>query len=179
MNCTNLLILFLGISFFFLLIRKSPSIKARRKRKNIDKAYQVIHTLRSFEGEGREARCLSYLRKINPYVFEELLLTAFQNRGFSIERNKRYSHDGGIDGKIFLNDKPILIQAKRYKSYVQAKHIRDFEQIVLSSGIGTGYFIHTGKTSKEVLSRYRNSQIKIISGKQLIKLILNFKNESE
>ncbi|MEX6059375.1 restriction endonuclease [Enterobacter hormaechei] len=41
---------------------------------------------------------INYLRKIDPFVFEELLLEGFEAHGFRTIRNKRYTGDGGIDG---------------------------------------------------------------------------------
>ncbi len=43
---------------------------------------------------------IAILRKMNPYAFEELLLTCCQNQGWQIERNFRYTKDGGIDGRV-------------------------------------------------------------------------------
>lgn len=177
MNEITHLMLLVGIILLFFLTRITYSAKERKKKYYIGKAEKVIKRLESFQGDMREARCLSYLRKINPYVFEELILTAFQTKGFTIERNTSYSHDGGIDGKLFQENKTILIQAKRYSSYIQAKHIKDFEQLIAGSGVHKGYFIHTGKTSKEMLNRYRNGKIQIISGHLLIELILTSQKE--
>ena len=57
---------------------------------------------------------MKYLRKINPYVFEELLLLAFERRGMRVIRNSRYSGDGGLDGQVLIDGERWLIQAKRY-----------------------------------------------------------------
>ncbi len=39
---------------------------------------------------------IAYLRKIDPFVFEELLLEGFERRGFEVIRNRRYTGDGGL-----------------------------------------------------------------------------------
>ena len=155
----------------------------KRQRKNIKTADKIIKQLSSFSGENKEARILGYLRKIDPFVFEELLLTSFEKQGYFIERNDRYTGDGGIDGRVYLNGKLFLIQAKRYKSYVNTKHLSDFLQLVnLTEQAEGGYFIHTGKTGKEAYQFYKNSRIEIISGNKLINLIIQqnhgYKNSS-
>jgi restriction system protein len=130
----------------------------------------VLEKIATFEGSNREARILGYLRKINPYVFEELLLTSLEKQEFKIQRNKSYSGDGGVDGRATLNGRLYLIQAKRYKNYVSTKHLEEFQQKI---GDGNGLFIHTGKTGKATFEKYRNTNLEIISGNRLIKLIEN------
>lgn len=56
------------------------------------KAERVMAQLSSLPEGGAGVK---YLRKINPYVFEELLLLAFERRGMRVIRNSRYSGDGG------------------------------------------------------------------------------------
>lgn len=172
MEAYELAISAIGLLFLISLLYRKPDWKVRRKKYNIRKAKEVIDKLKSFDGDYREARSLSYLRKINPYVFEELLLTAFEKQGYVIERNKRYSNDGGIDGRIFKDGKVILIQAKRYKSYINIQHLQNFEKVISISGVDEGYFIHTGKTGKNSYNSYLGTNITIISGHKLIKLIL-------
>jgi len=94
-----------------------------------------------------DAQRLSYLRKIDPYVFEELILISFKNNGYHIKRNKRYSKDGGIDGIIFDSNKnKIAIQAKRYSTSITPKHILDFTTAIKKCKAHKGLFIHTGRT---------------------------------
>lgn len=58
---------------------------------------------------------MNFLRKVDPYVFEEVLLLCFKERGYWVKRNNRHPGDGRFDGTVFneLGQK-ILIQAKRY-----------------------------------------------------------------
>ncbi|EPO2651139.1 restriction endonuclease, partial [Klebsiella pneumoniae] len=58
---------------------------------------------------------IAYLRKIDPFTFEELLLEGFESHGFRTIRNKRYTGDGGIDGQVIIGKHRYLIQAKRYR----------------------------------------------------------------
>lgn len=137
----------------------------------IKSANNVLKKIRTFTGEYKEAKIFTYLRKISPYVFEELLLTVFEEHGYNIKRNKRYSHDGGIDGKIYNNGSQVLVQAKRYKGHINPKHVTDFQNCIHNSKAIKGFFVHTGKTSKKNLDIYRNSNITILSGQRLIDFI--------
>lgn len=167
-----LLVIFLCLSSFFAGKRK---IRKRQVHK-IETAEKVIHRLAAFEGENRACRILCYLRQIDPFAFEELLLTAFEKKGYRIKRNSRYTGDGGIDGRVYRDGELYLVQAKRYKSYVSVRHLEDFLRLVKETKEAKGgYFIHTGKTGKETYSLYRGTPVEIISGDKLINLILTDK----
>src|ERR1035437_10122313 len=86
-----------------------PHFRTKSHKRYILTSKRILKKIRSFNGSAQEARILAYLRKINPYVFEELLLTVFEEQGYHIKRNPRYSNDGGIDGIIFLNNRKFLI----------------------------------------------------------------------
>jgi restriction system protein len=166
--CSLLLII------LFLFLCSIPK-KNRHKRK-IAKSKRVLNKLNTpdFDNNGK---IISYLRKIDPYVFEELLLSALAEKDFKIIRNERYSHDGGIDGRAYNKDGALyLIQAKRYSSYVSIQHLYEFKQKV---GKNRGLFIHTGKTGKDVYNRFENTNVEIISGTKLINLILQSNKEKK
>jgi restriction system protein len=170
MNKNNFYILsFLTILWFFLFFYYKKYKKPRYKHiYYIKQADVVLSTINSFSYPGQK---LNYLRKINPFIFEELLLTAFQKKGYKIKRNKKYTGDGGIDGIIFNNKNKILIQAKRYSNYINPKHLKEFEILVLKNKC-KGYFIHTGKTSTDIYKENQNNlNISIISGNKLLNLL--------
>lgn len=162
------LFLFL-IGAAFLLYHHLKPRKNYRHIRNIEKSKKILFKMNEFEGEYKEARIIAYLRKIDPYVFEELLLEALLSKGFQIVRNKKYSGDGGIDGKAYYKEKLYYIQAKRYKKYVSAKHLENFKEMV---GENKGLFVHTGKTGKETYQKYKHTNIEIISGQRLIDLLI-------
>lgn len=117
---------------------------------------------------------LAYLRKINPFVFEELLLDGFELGGHKIERNKRYTGDGGIDGKVWIGNTLYLIQAKRYTGHVAIGHIKAFNDL-LERHQCKGFFCHTGKTRGSGKEFASTSRLSIVSGQKLIRLIENGK----
>lgn len=117
---------------------------------------------------------MTLLRQVNPFVFEEIILTAIKRRGYKIIRNRRYTGDGGIDGRCFLNDREYLIQAKRYSAHINPAHVKEFARICHHKK-KRGLFIHTGKTSAKSKSIASAEGIEIISGERLLNML--FGNE--
>lgn len=160
------IILFILLFLFLLRFFKKP--RYNKHKVNIVKANKILKKVNSFQYPGQK---INYLRKIDPFVFEEFLLSAFRNRGFKIRRNKRYTGDGGIDGIVFdPAGKKYLVQAKRYSSYINPEHVKTFQELVLKTKSHGGFFIHTGKTGKASYLHLQKN-IKIISGNVLLDLI--------
>ncbi len=117
---------------------------------------------------------LGTLRRIDPFVFEELLLHIFEDDGFTVVRNKRYTGDGGIDGKFYFEDDLFLIQAKRYQGQISPHHLVEFCDQILTSKAILGLFIHTGRTGRPSKQAATAAQdhLTIISGQKLVDLVL-------
>lgn len=169
-----LFIIFPGVFITAYIVFKLFKKKSYSKHdKNIAKAKKILQKLRCFKGDFKSKSQFTYLQKINPYVFEELLLTCFEERGFCIERSKSYSGDGGLDGKVWIDDVLIYLQAKCYGKgkHIKAKHVAEFRQLIISNNV-KGLFIHTGKTGLKAYNNAYNESIDIISGNKLLKLIM-------
>lgn len=157
-----------SIVFFLILYLFLTRRENHRHVRNIKNGKRVLEKINTFPYPGQK---LNYLRKIDPFVFEELLLSAFAEKGFKIKRNKKYTGDGGIDDVMWDKEKrKFLIQAKRYSSYVNKNHIMDFEALVLKRNCYSGFFIHTGKTGKDTYKYFVNSNIHILSGQRLLEI---------
>ncbi len=160
------LLIFIIICVFILFSLKVLLKKARRLP-NIIYSYFRLSKLQKFKNDPR--RQFGYLRYTNHFIFEEMILSAFKKLGFKIIRNKRYTGDGGIDGKIIIDRKVVLIQAKRYKGHINPRHVEEFSNICRNHGC-TGLFVHTGKTGK--LSRkLTNNIVDIVSGQRMLDLL--------
>lgn len=153
-------------------ISTKARLSTRKHQYYIQLANLVLHRLRGSSTEVSLPKAIAILRKMNPYAFEELLLTCCQEQGWKIQRNFRYSNDGGIDGRVIIAGKLYLIQAKRYRGYINPQHIRKFRQFIQGEEAAGGFLIHTGKTgdrSKELLREYR---VSLISGQRLVNFVL-------
>jgi restriction system protein len=156
--------------FFVLYILCKPSKENQRYR--IGQSRKLLVKLRAFEGVHRTAQTLTYLRKIDPFVFEELLLTALEDQKVGIIRNERYTNDGGIDGRFKWQGKIALIQAKRYQAHINRQHALVFAEQV-QSGKTYGIFAHTGRTGKGSFRALLLPNMLILSGDNLVKLLHN------
>lgn len=159
-----------------LLVRESlfPSGRKRRHRRNIQNGIKVIEKIKTFQIPAAQ---ISYLRKIDCFVFEEIILTSLNKLGYKIQRNKRYTGDGGIDGYVKIHGMPTYIQAKRYHHYIRKTDLEEFAHLCRSHD-KCGLFVHTGKTGKktwEILEK--KPHIDIISGSRLLDLVLHKKFE--
>jgi restriction system protein len=84
----TVLILVLIIIFIILKLFFKPNYKKIRHKHKIITGDKIIAKLNSFSGIYKNQQILAYLRKIDPYAFEELVLSAFALKGFDIVRNK-------------------------------------------------------------------------------------------
>lgn len=143
----------------------------KRHHYKIKQGSRILKKIRTFDDSNNEKRIISYLQKIDPFTFEEMLLTLFKESGAKIYRNKKYTGDGGIDGKFKYNGKWYLIQAKRYKNYINAKDVEKFDLLCKLKKMN-GVFIHTGLTGKASKTIADNStHIEIIEPEDLVKFI--------
>ena len=118
---------------------------------------------------GCEKKLFVYLRKMNPYLFEELILTALKKGGYKIVRNKAYSNDGGIDGRVYIKGNLYYIQAKRYKAHITKSHVEQLNWACYRDKVG-GLFVHTGKTGKGSWKACGH-KVTMVSGDNLLTLL--------
>lgn len=114
------------------------------------------------------ARIYARLRAMDALAFEDLLLESFAMRGHKVVRNRRYTGDGGLDGRVTIGGQTWLIQAKRYASAIRPEHVEAFAILCRRHG-APGLFIHTGRTgglSRNLLDRHQH--IELISGERLL-----------
>lgn len=147
----------------------SPALRHWQKTR---RATSTLETLRSFEGENVAPRVLAYLRKLDPFVFEEIILTALDEAGYAIRRNWRYTGDGGVDGRITDADgNEIVVQAKRYTGFVRPSDVEAFAALVERWKVAYGVFVHTGKTGPKSHWK-KGKKVVIVSGNHLVRLLL-------
>lgn len=117
------------------------------------------------------AQAMAYLRKMNPYAFEELVLDGFRKAGYEVRRNRHYSADGGIDGHVYRDGREYLVQCKRYSGHISRRDVEDFSR-VCTRECREGYFVHTGRTgrgSKETAALAGN--VTVIGGDRMLELV--------
>lgn len=163
------LLLLISIGCFLIALLGSSHARDRRHRRKRATAQRVSAALAAISNPGQQ---LAYLRKIDPYVFEELVLDAFEHQGYQVLRSQRYSGDGGVDGVVIKNGRRHLIQAKRYRGHIQLAHIKQFQSVVAQQQCH-GLFIHTGRTGKQSREQANTSpNLHILSGRRLLDLLV-------
>lgn len=165
----NIIVLFSVLLTIFAIVRVATKKKSNHKRK-LESASRIIKVVSNIENPAQK---LAYLRKVDPYAFEELILTLLQRKGFVIRRNSRYSGDGGLDGRFEHNRQLWLVQAKRYSHRIKQEHVSAFASLLLENNCKGGIFVHTGNTPASVRNYVlanKTPQIEIISGDRLLGL---------
>ena len=142
------------------------------KKRHLLCRWAAVQQLKRLQRFNTAQEQLTHLRGVNPYVFEEMILSALKQRGYSIKRNKRYSSDGGIDGQATIGRHCYLIQAKRYANHINPAHVQSFALLCKKRG-KRGLFVHTGKTGQKSTRIARFSEIEIISGDRLLNMLKN------
>lgn len=155
-----ILVSLVGALYFKLTRTKTTQDKKRRIAKRVNIKIRDIENA---------PQVMSYLKQIDAYAFEELLLDAFKARGFKIIRNARYSGDGGVDGRVIIQGHTFFIQAKRYDGYIKPADVRALNELCKAHDT-FGLFIHTGKTGPAAKG-YNHDRIGIISGDSLVSFL--------
>ncbi len=149
-----------------------------RHKRNIERADRVMRKIQEIHASSKDlqscyARAFGYLRRIDPLVFEELILSCFERDGALITRNRRYSGDGGCDGQLRTQYGFGVLQCKRYKSAIDPKDVEYFKRVVCWHGATFGIFAHTGRTGPKSYEHIRTDRhIFLLSGQALIDLIV-------
>lgn len=150
--------------------RGGRHVRYRRRAKRV---VEEMHRRRMAGGA-----VIGYLRKVNPYVFEEIVLDGFERYGVKVFRNRSYSGDGGIDGVVVVDGQTYLVQCKRYVSNIRMEHVAEFVSVCRMRDL-KGFFVHTGRTGRQSVRLARESDcVEIISGAKLLQL-LGFRSDPE
>lgn len=159
----------LALGVILLLLRWMRRRYKPGHRRRVRAAQRALQRLQAI---GTDAQRMAYLRKIDPFTFEELVLEALERRGHRIKRNARYTGDGGIDGQCWIKGRHVLVQSKRYRNHINPAHVRAFQRILTERDCH-GLFVHTGRTGKASRSLAQDDpRLTIISGRNLVRLIM-------
>ena len=154
-----------------IIIWPARGAKHRHHKKNIKKARKIHHKIVKLSKKDNHDAIFKILHsKISPYVFEELVLTAFIQYGGKITRSASYSGDGGIDGKVKIKGKHYLIQSKKYFGYIKAADIKGHIALCRDKR-ALGFFIHSGLSGKMSKQATIDSPVTIIGREDLVSFL--------
>ena len=130
------------------------------------------------------AELLEYVKNIDPYKFEILVIDLLQAMGYGGNREEaaqvtKKSGDGGIDGIINedrLGLDKIYVQAKKWEGNVTISAIRDFGGTLLAHTAQKGILITTSdfpKSAHDYCEKIDRTII-LINGKRLTELMIEY-----
>lgn len=141
---------------------------SRRHRRNVRRSRKVLERLAELPHEGA---VINYLRKVDPYLVEEVVLTLLEQRGLFVLRNISYSGDGGLDGRFWWPGRGWhAVQCKRYSSAIKPEHARQFSDLARQRYRG-GVLVHTGRTGDQSQEAMAPHSLFLLSGSTLTRSI--------
>ncbi|ADC73285.1 restriction endonuclease (plasmid) [Thioalkalivibrio sp. K90mix] len=149
---------------------RTIAVQTDTNRPRIERSQRVLIKIREILKKTGPGPAIKYLRKVDPYVFEELVLTIFEEKGYRVERSARYSGDGGVDGRIQMQGVWWNVQSKRYSSAIDPADVQAFADLCEQQQV-PGLFVHSGRTGGKSAGIARRSRIQILSGEDLIRKI--------
>lgn len=145
-------------------------------RQRVRKSRRVLRELRRITGDAAAARVFGYLRKVEPLVCEEVVLSALEDAGAFVLRNRRYTGDGGIDGRCWLPGSGFglhVVQVKRYDSAITPAHVSNLGDLVVRQRRAGGLFVHCGRTGPASYATLRGTALMLVSGDGLLRLLVD------
>nr|WP_242477863.1 restriction endonuclease [Rubrivivax gelatinosus] len=101
-------------------------------------------------------------------------MSAIEAAGYIVLRNRAYTGDGGIAGRVVVPGsltRTWAVQVKRYGSTVTPSHISDFVNAIREGGHAGGLFVHCGRTGPLAYRGMAGAPIELISGTALLALL--------
>lgn len=133
-----------------------------RRRWRVKRSKKIYRQLKKLSTIDAQLDCVS---RIDPYLFEEVVLTSFEKQGRKVKRNRRYSGDGGIDGLVWIKGKRHYVQSKLYTGYIKRGHLSDFDRLCQRRRV-RGVFVYTGLLNQKHQQAFKH--ITIVPFEQLI-----------
>lgn len=140
-------------------------------RRRVRQSRRVLATVRRFKGPHAAAQTFSYLRQVDPLVFEEVAMTALEDAGALVLRSRRYTADGGIDGRCWFpwaGLRTIAVQVKRFEAAVTPSDVSGFCALVKEQGYAGGIFVHCGRSGPKTYDALRGQPVQLVSGQRLL-----------
>ncbi|MCI0363736.1 MAG: restriction endonuclease [Phycisphaerales bacterium] len=138
---------------------RAEQAKAERRRAMQEIALATIHEL-------------DQLKRLDPFLFEDLVLLTYEQLGWSVQSGKR-TGDGGIDGIVMRNGTTLIVQCKRFvRGDVGAPLLRDLLGTVTKHKATGGVLITTSGFSKEARAWCQDlPHIELVDGHRLLVMI--------
>ncbi|MFN3166247.1 MAG: restriction endonuclease [Phycisphaeraceae bacterium] len=145
---------------------KQQRLEAQRK----ERAVQIEIDKERIE-EAIRLRDLAYIKTMTPTKFEEVVLQAYRNQGWSADATP-VTGDDGVDGRLYKGGKLFILQCKRFtKNNVGAPAIRDLLGTVKREDANGGVLVTTSSFTQAARRTAEEQPIELIDGNQLIDMV--------
>lgn len=122
---------------------------------------------------------LASIRELNWNQFELLIGQAFREKGYQVTETKE-GPDGGVDLILLKADRKYLVQCKHWKkSKIGVKEVRELNGIVAARVAYGGILVTSGKFTREAVEFAEGSDIELIDGAALNRLIPHIEPEEQ
>jgi restriction system protein len=156
------------VRFASRLVNAVRLVGRRRHQRNVATSRRLLALLSTFPHEGA---VINYLRKVDPFVMEELVLSLFEAQGSFVLRNRAYTGDGGVDGAFYWPGRGwYAVQCKRYAAAINPGHARAFRDLARKHYRG-GVLVHTGRTGDQSQEAMAPAGLFLLSGSTLTQSI--------
>ena len=135
--------------------------------------YLSGESLSSIFKRNLKATSLQELLQMTPYQFESFMADYFRNEGFAVQQTKR-TNDGGKDLILHKNGQLYYVEVKRYsrKNGIQRPLIQKLVGACYPVR-AKGIFVTTSYFSKGAIMEARRSNVELIDGQRLMKMLKN------
>ena len=135
--------------------------------------YLSDESLSSIFKRNLKATSLENLMQMTPYEFETFMARYFRGEGFVVQQTKK-TNDGGKDLILHKNGQLYYVEVKRYSKR------NGIQRPLIQKLVGAcypvkarGIFVTTSYFSKGAIMEARRSNIQLIDGQRLMKLLKN------
>lgn len=156
-----------------LIIRDQIYLQANRKLQEAMLSNQLEP--KHFDVPNEELALRAYLLQMDPYEFEQHVMSFFQKKGM-LSWVTTKSNDAGVDGFAKHSEGLIVVQCKRFAEHnlVGRPVIQQFKGVIEENSAYEGYIVTTSSFTKEAVeSAGKNERLKLIDMNILVGWHLN------
>lgn len=116
-------------------------------------------------------KSLEELMRLNPYQFEKVVGDYYRECGYVVHQTKR-SNDGGKDLVMYKGGQTYYVEVKRYAKSNPVSRPLVQKLVGACHPVGAkGIFVTSSRFTKEAIAEAHRSNIELIDGNQLIKML--------
>jgi len=118
---------------------------------------------------------MEWIRGLSWRGFERQLAEVYRQKGYEVEETGGGGADGGIDLKLFKDDRTTVVQCKHWKTWkVSVKPVRELFGVMTAEKADSAIFITSGGYTSEALKFAEGKPIELIDQHGFLELVHGF-----